>query len=157
MDLSYNNLYNAKKETPLGTTNCDMYNQEQKILFRFSPDLDTGFLDDLYGGDFQQAQIIFESTVLQLRNDITLAESIFLSKDVTGLKKIIHKMKPLFGYTGMNETMHLFAGLENDCAAAQTTTELEEKFYHIMAIANRAADKIETEINRLKEHNTEHP
>lgn len=141
----------------MSITNCDMYNQEQKILFRFSPDLDVDFLHDLYGDDFQQAQLIFESTAPQLRSDITLAESTFHNNDVVSLKKIIHKMKPMFGYTGMNVTMHLFASFETDCASAQTTTGLEERFYHIISIANRAVDKIEIEINRLKEHNTEHP
>ena len=141
----------------MSITNCDMYNQEQKILFRFSADLDTDFLNDLYGDDFQQAQLIFESTAKQLRNDITLAKSTFHDNDVVGLRKAVHKMKPMFGYTGMNETMELFAGFETDCASAQTTTELEKRFYHIIAIVNTAIDKIEIEIIRLKEHNTKHP
>ncbi|HEY6435534.1 MAG TPA: hypothetical protein VIY47_03015 [Ignavibacteriaceae bacterium] len=140
----------------MSITNCDMYNQEQKILFRFSPDLDVDFLNDLYGDDFQQAQLIFESTAPQLRSDVALADSMLQNNDVVGLKKIVHKMKPMFGYTGMNETMRIFSDFETDCASAKTATELKERFYHIMAMANKAIDKIEIEIIRLKEHNTLH-
>ena len=82
-----------------------MYNEDQKIAFYFSPELDTAFLQELYGDDLQQAEFVFESTVQQLRNELPLVESRFHDGDIAGLKKVVHKMKPLFGYTGLNETI----------------------------------------------------
>ncbi len=49
-----------------------MHNEEHKILFAFSPDLDVDFLQELYGDDLQQAEMVFESSVQQLRNELVL-------------------------------------------------------------------------------------
>ena len=137
-------------------TNCDMYNEDQKIAFYFSPELDTAFLQELYGDDLQQAEFVFESTVQQLRNELPLVESRFHDGDIAGLKKVVHKMKPLFGYTGLNETMQEFASFEQVCAQAETMAEAESGFHHIIAIRLEAIKIAVNEIKRLKQYNTQY-
>lgn len=133
-----------------------MYNQEQKILFLFSSELDTTFLQELYGDDTQQAEIVFESSVQQLKSEIILAESKFHDGDIPGLKKVIHKMKPLFGYLGMNDTMQEFAAFEDVCILAKTPAGVESGFDNITAITQQSIQKAETEIKRLKQYNTQY-
>lgn len=89
-----------------------MYNEEQKISFRFSPELDIDFLQELYGEDLQQAEMVFESSAQQLRTELSLAEARFHDGDIPGLKKAVHKIKPLFGYIGLNKIMSEFAAFE---------------------------------------------
>ncbi len=137
-------------------TNCDMYNEDQKIAFHFSPQLDAVFLQELYGDDLQQAEAVFESTVQQLRIELPLVESRFHDGDTAGLKKVIHKMKPLFGYTGLNETMQEFASFEQVCAQAETMAEAESGFHHIIATTLEAIRIAENEIRRLKQYNTQY-
>ena len=133
-----------------------MYNEDQKIAFHFSPQLDTAFLQELYGDDLQQAEALFESAVQQLRNELPQVESRFHDGDISGLKKVIHKMKPLFGYTGFNETMQEFASFEQVCDRAQTIAEAESGFHHIIAISLEAVKIAENEIRRLKQYNTQY-
>lgn len=133
-----------------------MYNQEQKILFAFSPELDTAFLVELYGDDLQQAELIFESSAQQLRSEIMLAETKFHDGDVPGLKKVIHKMKPLFGYIGMNEVSEEFAAFEQACLAANSPAEIENQFQNIIIITQQSLQKADKEIKRLKQHNTQY-
>ncbi|HTN08145.1 hypothetical protein [Agriterribacter sp.] len=133
-----------------------MYNEDQKIVFLFSPELDNAFLQELYGDDLLQAEMVFESSVQQLRNEQQLAETRFHNGDMQGLKKVIHKMKPLLGYMGMNEIMEEFAVFEQTCAQSETAAEAEAGFYHIKIITLEAVKKAEKEIKRLKQHNIQY-
>jgi len=133
-----------------------MYNEDQKIAFHFSPGLDTAFLRELYGEDIQQAELVFESTVQQLRSELPLVESRFHDGDTAGLKKVVHKMKPLFGYIGLNEIMQEFTSFEAVCAQCETMAEAESGFHHIIALSLEAVKIAENEIKRLKQYNTQY-
>jgi len=133
-----------------------MYNEEQKILFAFSPDLDTAFLAELYGDDLQQAELVFESSAQQLRSEVSIAETKFHDGDVPGLKKVVHKMKPLFGYIGMNEVSDEFAAFENVCMKAGGPAEVESQFQQILMLTQQSLQKLDKEIKRLKQHNTQY-
>ena len=133
-----------------------MHNEEHKILFAFSPELDVDFLQELYGEDLQQAEMVFESSVQQLRNELVLAEARFHAGDTPGLKKVIHKMKPLFGYIGLNEIMQEFAAFEEVCLKAGSIIEAEKGFNDITSVTQQAIQKIEKEIKRLKQFNTQY-
>src|SRR5690606_20123397 len=104
----------------------------------------------------QQAELVFESTVQQLRSELLLVESRFHDGDTAGLKKVVHKMKPLFGYIGLNETMQEFASFEMVCAQSETMAEAESGFHHIIAISLEAIKITENEIKRLKQYNTQY-
>lgn len=132
-----------------------MYNEDQKIGFRFSPDLDNAFLQELYGDDLQQAEMVFESSVQQLRNGKQLTDARFHEGDMPGLKKEIHKLKPLLGYMGMNKIMGEFEEFEQACAQFSSSAEAEDRFENIKALMLEAIKKAEKEINRLNQHNTQ--
>jgi len=133
-----------------------MHNEEHKILFAFSAELDVEFLQELYGEDLQQAEMVFESSVQQLRNELVLAEARFHAGDTPGLKKVVHKMKPLFGYIGLNEIMQEFAAFEDVCVKAESIAETEKGFNDIATVTEQAIQKIEKEIRRLKQFNTQY-
>lgn len=133
-----------------------MYNEDQKIVFLFSPELNNAFLQELYGDDLQQAEAVFESSVQQLRSEQQLAESRFHNGDMPGLKKVIHKMKPLLGYIGMDGRMNEFAAFEQVCSQSETAEGAEKGFQHIKALTAEAIKAAEKEIQRLKQHNTQY-
>jgi len=133
-----------------------MYNEEQKISFRFSPELDIDFLQELYGEDLQQAEMVFESSAKQLRIELSLAEARFHDGDIPGLKKSVHKIKPLFGYMGLNKIMSEFAAFEQECAQANEPALVEPGFQHIRMIAAEALQKVDNELKRLKQYNTQY-
>ncbi|MBX3257717.1 MAG: hypothetical protein KF862_26550 [Chitinophagaceae bacterium] len=133
-----------------------MHNEQPKILFAYSPELDSDFLKDLYGEDLQQAEMVFESSVQQLRNELVLAGARFHDGDTAGLKKVVHKMKPLFGYIGLNEIIPEFAAFEEVCMKATHISEAEKGFNDITTITEQAIQKIEKEIRRLKQFNTQY-
>lgn len=125
-------------------------------MFTFSEGLDAGFLQDLYGNDLQQAEIVFETSAQQMKAEIALAQVKFHDGDLQGLKKVIHKMKPLFGYIGMNDVMETFAVFEKECMEEGTAADLEQKFQHILIATQQSLIKTEKEVNRLKQFNTQY-
>ncbi|MFT4018577.1 MAG: hypothetical protein QM668_16550 [Agriterribacter sp.] len=133
-----------------------MHNTENKIMFAFSEELDTAFLHDLYGDDLQQAEMVFESSAQQIKTEIVLAQARFYDGDLQGLKKVIHKMKPLFGYIGMNEAMEEFAAFEKVCQEEKTAADIEQKFQYILITTQRSLLKAEKEVKRLKQFNTQY-
>ncbi|PVD54204.1 hypothetical protein DC498_02145 [Terrimonas sp.] len=133
-----------------------MHNTENKIMFAFSEELDTAFLYDLYGDDLQQAEMVFESSAQQIKTEIVLAQARFYDSDLQGLKKVIHKMKPLFGYIGMNEAMEEFAAFEKVCQEEKTAADIEQKFQYILITTQQSLLKAEKEVKRLKQFNTQY-
>lgn len=133
-----------------------MHNTDNKIIFTFSEGLDTSFLQDLYGDDLQQAEIVFESSAQQMKTEIVLAQAKFYDGDLQGLKKVIHKMKPLFGYIGMNEIMEEFAAFENVCGDGKSVSDIEQQFQHILIATQQSLLRAEKEVNRLKQFNTQY-
>lgn len=125
-------------------------------MFEISSDLNKGFLQELYGDDYQQMEMVFEATVDQLVAEIKLAKSRFHEGDVLGLKKVTHKMKPLFGYVGLDEIMAVFAAFEEKCLSGATITEVEQDFLNIVSLTEDALQKIDKELKRLKQFNTQY-
>ena len=133
-----------------------MNSTDNKIIFTFSEGLDVSFLQDLYGDDLQQAEMVFETSVQQLKTEISLAQARFHDGDMQGLKKVIHKMKPLFGYIGLNDVMEAFAVFEKECAEEGSAANLEQKFQDILIATQQSVIKTEKEVNRLKQFNTQY-
>lgn len=125
-------------------------------MYTFSESLDTGFLLDLYGDDFQQAELVFETSAQQMKTEIVLAQAKFHDGDLQGLKRVIHKMKPLFGYIGMNDVMEDFATFEKECAEETAVANLEQRFQHILITTQQSLLKTEEELKRLKQFNTQY-
>lgn len=133
-----------------------MYNEDHKTGYHFSPGLDNEFLQELYGDDIQQAELVFETSVQQLRTEQQLAEARFHDGDLPGLRKVIHKMKPLLGYIGLNKYLEEFSLFENTCMQSASVTDAETGFYHIKVLTSDAIRVAEQEMTRLKQHNTQY-
>lgn len=132
-----------------------MRNEVDKIQFSFSPHLDVDFLAGLYDADFEQAEMVFDTSAEQIRVELQNVKDFFQAGDVAGLKKVIHKMKPLFGYVGLNKIISDFAAFEEVCATAENISQTENGFNHIVTIAKEALQTIDSEAKRLKQFNTQ--
>lgn len=132
-----------------------MHNEVDKWQFSFSPNLDITFLKELYDNDFGQAEMVFNTSAEQIRIELGHARERFSAGDTAGLKKVIHKMKPLFGYVGLNKIISDFAAFEEVCAGAESISQTENGLKHIVAITEEALQTIDSEAGRLKQFNTQ--
>jgi HPt (histidine-containing phosphotransfer) domain-containing protein len=121
--------------------------------FRFSEGFDVRFLDDLYAGDTLMAEEVFLSSLDQLEESITMADLHVILKDTESLRRVIHRMKPVFGYMGLLFVQELVQQFEERCVPERRMEELETAWHYlrqIMCEANRLARK---ECTRLNEFN----
>ncbi len=132
-----------------------MHNEVDKKQFSFSQHLDTTFLKELYDNDFDQAALVFATSAEQIRAELNIAQEKFSVSDTAGLRKVIHKMKPLFGYVGLNKIISDFAAFEDICAGTADISETKKGFTHIVAITEQALQTIDSEAKRLKQFNTQ--
>lgn len=130
-----------------------MTNPIKVSTFRFSEGFDIRFLEDLYAGDTLMAEEVFMSSLDQLEESITMADLHVILKDTESLRRIIHRMKPVFGYMGLLFVQELVQQFEDRCDPDRRMEELENAWHYlrqIMSDANRMARK---EYMRLNEFN----
>lgn len=123
--------------------------------FGFSSELDTAFLKELYGDDLQQAELVFESSLQQIEMDLPVMREQFGAGDVGGLKKTVHKLKPLFGYIGLNPVQEEYSHFEAQCQTAPDAQTLHGDFKRLLESTEAAHRTIETEWMRLQKFNTQ--
>ncbi len=121
--------------------------------FRFSDGFDVKFLDDLYAGDTVMAEEVFLSSLDQLEEAITMSDLHVILKDTESLRRVIHRVKPVFGYMGMLFVQELVQQFEERCIPERRMEELENAWYYLRQIMSDAGRQARKECSRLNEHN----
>ena len=123
------------------------------VQFSFSTHFDQHFLNELYEGDLKSAEEVFHSSVVQLRQELDDAELLFSKNDITGLRKLFHRIRPLFGYVGLLGTQELVKTFEETCITFRESEGLLSAFESIKTVVWDASSKIAAEKNRLSDYN----
>ena len=121
--------------------------------FIFNEKIDKDSLSALYEDDYAYIEEIFSITLTQLHPDIARLPVAFKANDLSELKKQVHKIKPSFGFVGMDATQALCRAFEDKCALASNTLSLSGEFEMLLRDVTEAAMIIEDELKKLKEHN----
>jgi hypothetical protein len=146
----------TKKKTLLITENCDfMIKGYHDVQFRFAPHFDQQFLSELYDGDLKSAEEVFQSSIVQITQEMADAEQLFRQNDITGLRKIFHRIKPLFGYVGLLAVQNDVKNFEESCIQFRESQSLLPAFENIKTIVWDASSKIISEKNRLSDFNNQ--
>jgi hypothetical protein len=121
--------------------------------FIFSDGFDRLFLEELYGGDMLTAEEIFRSSIPHIEEFLQLAEHHVDTGASDDLRKLLHKIKPLFGYMGMIQVQDAAQNFEDFCAFKDKTGNLDSAHESFRTIAHQALLLMRTEQQRLNEHN----
>jgi chemotaxis protein histidine kinase CheA len=129
-----------------------MQNIDQENAFNFSPRFNAAFLYELYGGDVKTAVHIFTETYNQVNKELGLAAEYFKQDDTAALKKVYHKIKPLFGYVGLDDVQDMVQQFEDACLKALHATDIQYQYNTINETITGALENIKTETERLEAH-----
>lgn len=121
--------------------------------FEFSPDFDRQFLWDLYGDDMQAAAEIFLSSLHQAREELARLDTLQQAADVEGIRRLFHKIKPLFGYMGLLAVQDYVQAFEDRCQAPATMDEIRVPLESVRNIVHDALSTLQVEQQRLTEYN----
>jgi len=121
--------------------------------FIFNEKLDKESLFSLYTDDIVYIEEIFDTILRHFDADFNSVELSYQNGNIDDLRKAIHKIKPTFGYTGLLGTQSKCKNFEDQCAAANSITDLTEAFILIKNELLEARDIISSEHSRLKAFN----
>jgi HPt (histidine-containing phosphotransfer) domain-containing protein len=96
--------------------------------FIFNPEIDTNYLQSLYGDDYVYLQEVF-STVLNDYESLTdNIEYSYTSGNLTALRAAVHKIKPVFGFVGLTAVQQECQQFENTCGSVTSPDLLARDF-----------------------------
>lgn len=130
-----------------------MHQEEKDKQYSFSEQFDRQFLDELYAGDTEAAAEIFQSSMLQIVEELQLAEEKARMGDIAGVRKIFHKIKPLFGYMGLLSVQDFVQHFEDQCGDSVLMSDVQISYDNIQEIIREALSLVREEHHKLNEFN----
>jgi len=121
--------------------------------FIFNEKMDKEALYSLYTDDFAYIEEIFATILQHFDADFSSIQLAFENGSLEDLKKAVHKLKPVFGYTALLDTQSHCKNFEDLCAGVQSVSEITEPYTHIKNELLEAKDIIQNEYARLKTFN----
>jgi len=122
--------------------------------FIFNDNIDSEFLFSLYEDDFLYIEEIFKSTLDQLIGVVSEVPETFNNNDIGGLRRIIHKIKPAFGFTGFLKTEKACKEFEDACMEKMKAGDLATLYHPLWALLVGSMDIMQKQYDQLKEFNT---
>ncbi len=117
--------------------------------FTFSDKLDTEFLNSIYDGDIEHAQVVFEQFLTMAPAQIQEIETSYKNGDLEMFRQKTHKLKPVFSFVGLTKMTEEAERLEKSCKEVSDVFALKEK-YELFMLNYKASFKIiEVEISNM--------
>jgi HPt (histidine-containing phosphotransfer) domain-containing protein len=112
--------------------------------------IDPAILSSLYENDHTFIQKIFQSFLdNDIERDLQQIETCFTSGDTDGLRKIIHKLKPAFGFVGLTSVEERCSEMESLCASGRSINDLTEKITDLLIAMKAGKKAIEEDLQKL--------
>lgn len=120
--------------------------------FVFNDMIDGGFLYGLYEDDYGYISEVFGDTLDELEGALMAFAMAYNAGEVVGLKTAAHKMKPLFGFTGLLSVQDAVGNFENLCGKAVKVEGLSTSYESLLEQVNRSKQVLRSEQKRLQQH-----
>jgi HPt (histidine-containing phosphotransfer) domain-containing protein len=122
--------------------------------FVFNEEIDTNYLNSLYGDDYIYLQEVF-GTVLQDYQSLTdNIEYSYSSGNLTALRSAVHKIKPVFGYVGLTAVQLQCQQFEQICGTVNSPDKLAGDFETLKNKIFQSRQVIEEEKKKLEIFNS---
>jgi HPt (histidine-containing phosphotransfer) domain-containing protein len=122
--------------------------------FIFNEKIDREFLFSLYEDDLLYIEEIFKTTLDQLSTVVPDIQATYNDNDVSQLKKLVHKIKPAFGFTGFLDTEKACKVFEDACHEGVNAVELSGLYHPLWKLLVDSMDGMQKQYEKLKEFNS---
>jgi len=126
-----------------------MTNQDFSKRFIFNEKIDQDYIYSLYEADYAYIAEVFNSCLETLNEELQSFNSAFESSDIPALKRGAHKLKPLFGFTGLLTHQEMMARFEHTCMNATNAGNLTVHFIELMEVMKEGKNILQEDYNRL--------
>jgi hypothetical protein len=119
------------------------------LRYIFSGRFDNDYLDELYGSDIDTMMEIFGSSITSLTSEVNKGVYHYHNGDVESLRKVFHKIKPLFGYVGLPSLQEYVHDFENKCGIAANVEQIRSDYENIIGIISDTVNVLSQELSRM--------
>lgn len=119
--------------------------------FIFNEKIDEDYIYSLYEYDYAYIAEVFNSSLETLKEETGHFSSAYESSDITSLKKATHKIKPLFGFTGLLHHQEMIARFEHLCENASNTSSVTMQYMELTELIKEGRKILKEDCNRLTE------
>lgn len=124
------------------------------VPIKYNELIDPAILFSLYENDHAFIQKIFQSFLdNNIDGDVQQIESCFTSGDTDGLRKVIHKLKPAFGFVGLTSIEEQCREMELLCVSGRSLNDLTEKMADLLKTIRAGKMAIEEDLQKLVQFN----
>ena len=127
-----------------------MENKKYSESFEFDKAIDPESIANLYDKDYNWIEEVFSSVLAEYNLGTAKIEQTLTEKDVEGLRKAVHKMKPVFGFVGMLQMQEMCKNLEDKCQGETSIAVLENDTTILLNNLTTCREILEKEYDRLK-------
>jgi HPt (histidine-containing phosphotransfer) domain-containing protein len=121
--------------------------------FIFNDNIDSEFLFSLYEDDFLYIEEIFKTTLDQLNKVVKEVPVAFAGNNQDDLRRIVHKIKPAFGFTGFLNTEKACKEFEDACTESMKADDLAKLYHPLWSLLVNSMDIMQKQYDQLKEFN----
>lgn len=117
--------------------------------FIFNENIDEDYLFSLYQDDYEYIAEIFNSSLDSLKEETGHLASAFESSDITSLKNVTHKIKPIFGFTGLLHHQEMLTRFEQLCMNASGTSNITIQYMEVNELLKEGRSILKEDFTRL--------
>lgn len=119
--------------------------------FIFNEKIDEDYIYSLYEYDYTYITEVFNSSLESLKEEIGHFTSAYESSDIPALKNATHKIKPIFGFTGLLDHQEMLSRFEHLCESASNTSNITMQYMELIEVLKEGKIILKEDSNRLTE------
>jgi HPt (histidine-containing phosphotransfer) domain-containing protein len=131
-----------------------MNNLKVSNAFVFNAEIDTNYLNSLYGDDYIYLQEVFDTVLKDYQSLTDNIEYSYTSGNLTALRSAVHKIKPVFGFVGLTIVQQQCQQFEQICGTVSSPDKLAGDFESLKNKIFESKLLIEEEKKRLEIYNS---
>jgi hypothetical protein len=119
--------------------------------FIFNENIDEDHIYSLYEHDYSYIAEVFNSSLEALKEETGHFTSAYESSDIPALKRATHKIKPLFGFTGLLHHQEMMARFEHLCENTSSTSNVTMQYMELIEVIKDGRNILKEDCTRLTE------
>jgi HPt (histidine-containing phosphotransfer) domain-containing protein len=131
-----------------------MNNLKISNAFVFNAEIDTNYLNSLYGDDYIYLQEVLDTVLKDYQALTDNIEYSYSSGNLTALRSAVHKIKPVFGFVGLTAVQQQCQQFEQICGTVSSPDKLAGDFETLKNKILESKQLIEEEKKRLEIYNS---
>ena len=117
--------------------------------FIFNEKIDDAYLYDLYANDYAYIAEVFANSIESLKDESRVLASAFDASSLADLKKAAHKIKPLFGFTGLLHHQDSVLHFEQLCEKVSGTVNVTMQYMELIEEIKEGRNILKEDYKRL--------